>query len=122
MSYNVMCKFLQNQKFDESEANFITNHARLGKMFDVLELKDFERKISSKALQYVWSKLERIPTKKLRMLIAWAKEECRIRSETGESLCWDGDARVKIEEFGRQWRAENINSEWRNLIMNQYAV
>jgi hypothetical protein len=91
-------------------------------MFDVLELKDLETKISSEALPRFWSGLERIPTKKLRMLIAWAKRECRIRSERRESTLWDGVARVNIEEFGRQWRAGNINSEWRNLIMNQYAV
>jgi len=122
MSYNVMCRFLQNQEFDESQFNFITNYAREFQMFDVLELKDLETKISSEALPRFWSGLERIPTKKLRMLIAWAKEECRIRSERGESTLWDGVARVNIEEFGRQWRAGNINSEWRNLIMNQYAV
>jgi hypothetical protein len=117
-----MCRFLQNQGFDESEANFITNYAQEFKMLDVLELKDLETKIPSEALPRFWSGLHSILKKKLRMLIAWAKEECRIRSASGESTRWDGDARVNIEEFGRQWRAENINSEWRNLIMNQYAV
>ena len=122
MSGHFMCGFLQNQKFDESEAIFITNYAREFQMFDVLELKDLETKISSEALPRFWSGLECLPTKKLRMIIAWAKEECRIRSERGDNTCWDGFARVNIEDFGRQWRDRNINSGWRNLIMNQYAV
>jgi len=122
MSGHVMYTFLRQHGFDEYKANFIVNYTQLFHIFGVLELKDLETKISSEALPRFWSGLKRIPTKKLRMLIAWAKEECRIRSERGESTRWDGDARVNIEEFGRQWRAENINSEWRNLIMNQYAV
>jgi hypothetical protein len=122
MSCNDMLRFLQNQGFDEYKANFIVNYTQLFRIFDVLELKDLETKILSEALPRFWSGLSGIPKKKLRMLIAWAKEECRIRSERGESTRWDGDARVNIEDFGRQWRAENINSEWRNLIMNQYAV
>ncbi len=116
MSYNVMSKFLQNHGFDENEANFITNYAQRFQFLHILELKDLETKIPKEDLLRFWSGLPGIPAKKLRMLIAWAKEECRVRSERGESTRWDGVARVDIEEFGRQWRAENIKKN------NPYAV
>ena len=113
----------KSQGFDEYKANFITNYAQDFKMLDVLDLKDLETKIPSESLARFWSGLPGITKNKLRLLIAWAKEEYIIRSEGRESTCWDGVARVNIEEFGRKWRDENIGSQWRDLIMNNpYAV
>ena len=117
MSYNVMKNFLIDQGFDERKAYFITNYANLFQMFDVLDLKDLATKIPIEKQNIFWSGLRGTRKHIFKMLIAWAKEEFRIRQICEASKRWDGVAKVNIEEFARQWREENIEENIQNPFL-----
>ena len=104
MSQNSIGNFLIDQNFDDYNADFIEKYAFDVGIVDVLHLKDLETKIPINSNGFFWDELIGIPKSRLKMLIAWAKEEFRIREARGISMIWDGVAQVNIEEFGRQWR------------------
>ena len=109
MSQNSIGNFLIDQNFDDYNADFIEKYAVDVGIVDVLHLKDLETKIPLYNIDF-WGELIGIPKKRLKMLIAWAKEEFRIRESLGISMSWDGVAQVNIEEFARQWRKEKIQN------------
>ncbi len=108
-----MRNFLIDQNFDQNKADFIVNYAFRFGMVDVLHLKDLGPKIPLKYTDFFWKELERIPQprlerfgktqERLKMLIAWAQNEFRIRESLGISMSWDGVAQVNIEEFVLRW-------------------
>jgi hypothetical protein len=123
MSQNSMRNFLIDQNFDQDQADFIVDYAFRGGMVDVLDLKDFFPKSSLYTIDRFWKELINIPSKRLeffgrfcfcknnkrtiiitpqrrlKMLIAWARDEFRIRESLGISMSWDGVAQVNIEEL-----------------------
>jgi hypothetical protein len=108
-----MNNFLQDVGFDEYKANFITNYSQEFKIFDVLQLKDFETILPEASLSRFWPGLTGINTKKFKSVIAWAKAEYETRLKRGHNVTWDGKARVDIENFRHEWCSRNVSADYK---------
>jgi hypothetical protein len=112
LSYINMRNFLKSWGFHEKTANYITNYTITFKIVDVLQLRDFETIIPEANLSLFWPRLKGAGKNRLKMVIAWAKEEYDTRLELGTASEWDGNARVDILKFEQAW-FRNIRADYK---------